>query len=190
MAATVYLSESNGAVEAVTDNITNINLGGRDIPNLSANQYPIIIGGRTYAKWLRVKLSALGGSNQIANLKIYKSAGAYQGGGAEVIGTNVATAANSRINTYAFANVGHGEVAVTVPYNGDGSDILGVVWASAAFPTALPASENIFIGNAGGAALTIAGTYSKYFVMALATTNAVTAGALTQKTFLLTFDET
>src|SRR5260221_13463550 len=76
-AATVYISESNGAGEVVTDNISNINFGSVDQPNIVAANHPIIQSENSYFKMLRFKVQSLGTSTTIKDLRLWKSAGVY-----------------------------------------------------------------------------------------------------------------
>src|SRR5437879_5527436 len=109
MAAIVQVSESNGAVETVTDGITNINFGSADLPNLVPASHKLVLPlvsqtAYSYMKWLRVHLVSLGGSTQIDTLKIWKSSGAYVT--SEVIGSNITTqspAPNWTITVYGHA---------------------------------------------------------------------------------------
>ena len=55
-------------------------------------------------------------------------------------------------------------------------------------PTSLPA-HNVSIGNAVAGSIIAAG-YSDYIFLGLATTGSTPAGAVNQKVFSLTFDET
>jgi len=80
MAATVNVAEMNGATPGSnTDAVSNINMGSTDAPNLVAATYPITAGTRGYEKWIRVKLDALGGSQYIKTIKVWKSAGSLSG---------------------------------------------------------------------------------------------------------------
>jgi hypothetical protein len=73
MAATVQISESNGAGETPTDNVSNINMGSTDAANLVAATYPITAGTYSYEKYNRVKLVSLGGSTKIKNIKVWRT---------------------------------------------------------------------------------------------------------------------
>lgn len=82
--ATVEISESNGAGEVVTDGISNINLGGADIPNLIPANHPIIRTSTvpdnvfcSFWKCLRVHLVSMGDSLLIDTLRTWKASGAY-----------------------------------------------------------------------------------------------------------------
>lgn len=191
MAATVEFSESNGlnSAESVTDGISNINFGTADTPNITTTSHPIIIGGYSYAKWLRFHVSDMGGSSSISKLRFYKQSGVYVTG--ETIGGNPAGSPSTAwyISTYAHAI--NGGSIITTPYAGDGSAILGgnkYSSAGLAIPTSLPASENVLIGTTTGGSLSAPG-YSSYMAIGLATTASTPSGAVNQKVFAMTWDE-
>lgn len=71
MAATVQISESNGAGEVVTDDVDNINLGSTDAKELVASSYPITAGANSYEKWIRIKVSDISTSEYIYNFKVW-----------------------------------------------------------------------------------------------------------------------
>ncbi len=83
MAATVALSESNGAGEVVYDGaggngIANINFGSTDAPELVTTLHPIRPSiPRSFPKFLRVLLVSLGGSTFINDLRVWKFSGAF-----------------------------------------------------------------------------------------------------------------
>ena len=66
--ATITLSESNGTLAAivVTEDISNVNFGNDDDPNLTPSASTIVAqaDGHSYEKWLRLHLTALGGGFQ------------------------------------------------------------------------------------------------------------------------------
>lgn len=196
MSATVQLSETNGVSPGVvTDNIANMNFGAFDGPNLVPSAHPINVGSNSVAKWFRIKLAALGGSTQISNLKGWKASGNYLTG--ELIGGNLLNGGSINypawsIAGYAQATVSGGGGAIAVPYTGNGQVIfggnpftgLGVITAA---PTG--SNENITIGSALGGVLNVAGTYSRYFCLALTTTLSTPVGAVNQKVFTFQYDE-
>jgi hypothetical protein len=168
MAATVFLSESNGAGQVVTDNITNINLGSDDAPNLVTLTSPIVIGLNSYRKYIRLKLSALGGSSVIDQIKAYKSAGAYVTGEGWYGNIN-----NGGMNVLAYAT------PTRAAMSSGGFSLI---------PTSLPAiAWNI--GGVSSGTLTVAGTYSDYWVSVLETTGSTPAGAVNQKTVTVQYNE-
>jgi hypothetical protein len=172
-AATVYISESNGAGEVVTDNITNINFGSVDQPNIVAANHPIIQTEISYFKMLRFKVQSLGTSTTIKDLRAWKSAGAY--------------AANDEITAQmqaaGFAYVQPTPAAPNPPFN-----------APAAIITADPGGPTISIGHdltgtfkAAGGTVGVPG-YSDYFALTYKT-NAAPVGPVSTKTLTFQFDE-
>lgn len=194
MAATVVFSESNGAVEVVTDNISNINLGSADTPNLVPASHPVSVGGQSYMKWLRVKLVSLGGSTQINNMKIWKSSGVYVTG--EIIGSNTNNILNPIAGawgcpTYGFSIKPGGPVAVVpMPYNLTGQGVFGGnTTASTPVKTAIPGDPNICCGGVTTFNLVGAGSYSDYNVFQMTTTALTPLGPVNQKIFTFQYDE-
>lgn len=180
MAAIIALSESNGAGEVVTDNISNINFGSNDSANLTPANYPIIVGLNSYAKFIRVKLSALGGSSAIDVLKVYKSAGAY------VTGEDILS--NASISGYRRTVYG-----TPTRIASSANECVDFI------PTSLPGSSNLSISAVGTAndgspdtpagTLTVAGTYSQYWTLINRSTGSTPAGAGNQKTFTYQWNE-
>jgi len=75
MAATFEFSESNGAGETITVPISNLNFGSVDAANITPATDPITGGNNSFEKWMRGKYS--GTFTSIANLRFFKSAGAF-----------------------------------------------------------------------------------------------------------------
>jgi hypothetical protein len=75
MSATFQWAESNGAGQVITDGIANLNFGNTDAANITPSANPVAAGSNSYEKWLRGKFS--GTYTSIANLRFWKSAGAY-----------------------------------------------------------------------------------------------------------------
>ena len=142
MAATIEICESNTVSETVTHNITNSNMGNTDAANLNPVTYPVTPGERTYAKYQRFHVTAMGGSSKIDNLKVWRS-GALGGVATHV--TNARTAAYGGAATFATPV----KIAIT------GSD--------QAMPTSVPATANVGIGGALAGNLTDVG-YSDYLI--------------------------
>ena len=185
MAATVVVSESNGAGQVVTDNLSNINFGSDDAPNLSPASSPIIIGDRSYGKWLRCKLSALGGSSQIDNFKVWKSSGAYVTG--EAIRSSIDDTSGGGAGRY-----------LNVNYQTPATTLLSPSFTL--IPPTAPTTPNLGIDNTGtpddaandtvSGALTSAPSYTRYWAMQMTTTGSTPAGAVNQKVFTIQYDET
>lgn len=127
MAATVEIDEANGAGETLTHNISNSNMGSADSVNLVAASNPIVPGDRSYIKYQKIHVTAMGGSSLIDNLKVWRT-GALGGSATHV--TNARTSAYGGALTYATP------VATAVT---------GV---DQAMPTSEPASANLGIGGA------------------------------------------
>ena len=70
MAATVELCESNGVGETIEHNISNMNFGSDDSPNITPATYPIVAGDNSFEKWYRLHVTAMGSSNKIDNIQI------------------------------------------------------------------------------------------------------------------------
>ncbi len=75
MSATHQWSESNGAGEAVTDDITTINFGSVDAADLIPATDPILASENSFHKCIRCKFSSA--FTEISNMKIWKSVGVY-----------------------------------------------------------------------------------------------------------------
>jgi hypothetical protein len=165
LTATVELCESNTVAETIEHNISNINYGNADVPNLVPATYPITAGENSYIKYIRLHVTAMGGSNKIDNIQIWKSAGAYVTG--EDIQTNLETSAYT---AESFAT----PVKTTYTHN--------------AMPTADPTTANLGIAGSLSGSLTAAG-YSDYWKSQLQTTGSTPAGNVNQKTFTIQYDE-
>lgn len=166
MAATIEICESNGAGETVTHNITNTNMGNTDAVNLDPVSYPVTPGDRTYAKYQRFHITAMGGSSKIDNLKVWRT-GAL--GGAATHVTNGRTSAYGGAATYA-APV---KTAIT-----------GV---DQTMPTSTPASANLGISGSLTGSLTTTG-YSDYLIHQIITNASDTAGSTSTMSYQ--YDET
>lgn len=177
MAATVDISETNGpsASQVETTDISNLNFGSDDSAELTPATYPITAqaDGHGYEKWIRYRVSALGGSTQIDNLKCWIS---NLGGGYKT-GEGVST--NMRESGYSAATYPTGG-----PVDTDSSD------ADQVMPTSEPTGPNVGIGGSlGGVITTASPTYSDWMVVQLDVTAATPAGSLNTKTFTFQYDE-
>ena len=88
MSATHQWSESNGAGEVVTNDITTVNFGSVDSADLTPASDPVVTGENSFHKCIRCKFSST--FTEISNMKIWKSLGAYATG--EVIQYKESTA--------------------------------------------------------------------------------------------------
>lgn len=166
MAATVEICESNGAGETITHNISNSNMGNTDAANLTPASYPVTPGERTYAKYQRIHVTAMGGSSKIDNLKVWRTGSL---GGAATHVTNGRTSSYGGAATYA-------EPVKTA-----------ITGADQAMPTSAPASANLGIGGALAGSLTDVG-YSDYLIHQIITNAADVAGSTTTMNYQ--YDET
>ena len=123
MSATFEWSESNGASETVTDNISNLNFGSNDSANITPATYPIVAGNNSYEKYIRAKFS--GTFTEISNMKFWKSAGAYKTGEAIKAAANVAySTPTSSTSSVATSNVPESEAsALSIQSSGGTSTI-------------------------------------------------------------------
>ena len=152
-------SESNGVGEDVTDKISNINFGSADAPNLVPASNPIVAGGASFEKYIRVKFT--GSWTEISNMKFWKSAGAYVTG--EAIKLGIVDYAQPSETPNADSDV-------------DESEPGWVVNSAEGNPT-------IEYGASGVSGL------SQYMRLQLQTTGSTPAGAVNQKTFTMQYDE-
>lgn len=166
MAATVEICESNGAGETVTHNITDTDMGSTEAANLDPVANPITPGNRSYAKYQRFHVTAMGGSSKIDNLQVWRT-GAL--GGAATHVTNARTSSYGGAPTYATP------VA---------SAITG---ADQTMPTSDPGAANLGIGGSLSGSLTATG-YSDYLIHQIVTNGADTAGSTS--TLNYQYDET
>lgn len=167
-AATVEICESNGAGETVSHNITNSNMGSTDAANLDPVAYPITPSTRTYIKYQRVHVTAMGGSSKIDNLKIWRT-GSLGSGGTHTHYTNARTTSYAGALTYATPTA---------------SSVTNV---DQAMPTSTPASANLGIGGSLSGSLTATG-YSDYLGHQIAVDSSATAGSTTTMNYQ--YDET
>jgi hypothetical protein len=155
MAATVSISESNGASETITASITNTNMGNTDAVNLDPVTYPVTPGDLTYAKYQRINVSDISTSSAILNLKVWRT-GALGGS---------ATHLTNAGETTDYSALSYAQPVKTAIANVDN-----------AMPTSAPATENLGIGGALGGSITANG-YSDYLVHQIDTDAADVAGS-------------
>lgn len=167
-AATVEIDEANGAGETLTHNITNTNMGSTDAVNLDPVANPLTPNTRTYIKYQKVHVTAMGGSSKIDNLKIWRT-GALGTGGTHSHLTNARTSAYAGALTYATPT----QSAVT---NVD-----------QAMPTSVPGTANLGIGGSLSGSLTGTGS-SDYLGHQITTDASATAGSTSTMNYQ--YDET
>lgn len=159
MAATVTISESNGAGQTVTNSITNSNFGSTDAVNITAASFPITPNTRSYAKYQRFRVSDLGGSTAVKTLKVWRT-GSLSGSDTHVT--------NARETSYA------GAATYATPVN------TAITGADQTMPTTEPTGANLGIGGSlTGEITTASPTFSDYLVHQLVVHSATTAGAST-----------
>jgi len=166
--ATVEIDEANGAGETLTHNITNANMGSVDSANLDPVAYPLTPNTRTYVKYQKIHVTAMGGSSKIDNLKVWRT-GSLGTGGTHTHYTNARTASYAGALTYATPT----QSAVT---NVD-----------QAMPSSVPASANLGIGGSLTGSLTGTGS-SDYLAHQIATDASATAGSTSTMNYQ--YDET
>lgn len=170
MAATVTISESNGAGQTITADVTNLNMGSTDATSLDSTTYPIAANTNSYEKWVRFCVSNLGGSSKVKNLKVWASAG---------LGTGATHKTNARESSYGGAQT------YATPSATDNSASKGYTQT---MPTTTPTNANLGIAGAlAGEITTAAPTYSDYLLMQIQTTVSAVAG--TSVTMNFQYDE-
>jgi hypothetical protein len=174
--ATVVISETNGipASEVITDNISNVNFGSDDSPNLIPATYPIVAqaDGHSYEKWLRLKVTDLGLASAIDNFKVWLS---NLGGGwavGEGISCNLVTSGYSEASYPAGG-----------PVDTDSSD------ATVSMPESEPAGANVGISGSLSGTITAADEYTDYFVLQLDVSASTPSGSVNQKEITVQWDE-
>ncbi len=165
MAATIEIDEANGAGETLSHNITNGNMGSVDAANLDPVANPITAGNRSFAKYQKLHVTAMGGSSKIDNLKVWRT-GALGGAATHVT--------NARLSAY--VNISYATPVASAITNVD-----------QAMPTSVPATANLGIGASLSGSLTAVGS-SDYLVHQLITNGADTAGSTSTLNFQ--YDET
>jgi len=96
MSETIHACESNGA-EFVTEDISNLNLGTTDAPNIVPASYPVPRGDRSFSKYLFFRFT--GTWTLITNMKFWKNSGAYVTDELITAGANQAFATPSQADT-------------------------------------------------------------------------------------------
>lgn len=157
MAASVTISESNGAGESVTASVTNLNMGSTDAVNLVAATYPITAGGNAYEKYVRVKLADLSGSDHIKNIKVWR--------------TGSLSGSDDLKSCAATSGGGYAEKAYAQPVASASSA------ATYDLAAAEPGSANLGIDGSLSGKLDANGEFSDYLVLQLQVDGSTTAGA-------------
>ena len=168
-AATVEVNESNSAGETVTHGITNSNMGSTDAVNLDPVAYPVTPNTATYIKYQQIAVTAMGGSSQIDNLKVWRTGSLGTGG-------THAHITNARETSYA------GALAYATPVN-----TTPVSTVTEAMPSSEPSGANLGIGGSLSGSLSAAGS-SDYLGHQITTDASATAGSTTTMNYQ--YDET
>lgn len=155
MTATVEICESNGAGETITHSISNSNMGDTDAAALNPTTYPIDAGSRSYIKYQRFHVTAMGGSSAVDTLKVWRSGS---------LGGSATHKTNARTSSYA------GALSYATPVK------TAVTNVDQTMPTSEPASANLGIGGSLSGQITGAG-YSDYLGQQLVTDAGDTSGA-------------
>ncbi len=169
MVATVEICESNGSTETITHNVSNLNCGDAEEPNMDYANHPIPQGQNAYAKLMRMHWSA-GTANKLDNFQVYKSAGAYKSG----------EGIQASLNTN---QANYDTVKVTVYAQG-----AKTTYTAYAILETDPGAANLGIGGSLTGSLVAIG-YSDYFKFQLQTTGSTPQGDLNTKTITFQYDE-
>lgn len=176
MAATVVITETNGPQASSTETVdpSNINMGSVDDAELDPATHPITAqaDGHAFEKWLRMFVSAMGGSSIIDNLKIWLSS---LGGGWK---TGEGMSTNLRESGYVQAS-----------YPSGGPIEINSTVATQGMPESEPSGPNLGIGGSLGGSITSAPSYSDWGVLQLDVSNLTPAGSVNQKTITFQYDE-
>ncbi len=166
MSATVRINEANGAGETITNGITNSNMGSVDSANLDPVANPIVAGQRSFVKYQKLEVTAMGGSSKIDNIKIWRTS---------ALGGSATHVTNARTTSYA------GALTYATPTQS------AVTNVDQTMPTSTPASANLGIGGSLTGSLTAVGS-TDYLAHQLITNGADTAGSTSTLNFQ--YDET
>jgi hypothetical protein len=175
MAAIVQIAERNGVSSGTeTPNVSNLNMGNADSPNLDPAVYPVtaMVDGHSYEKWVRVNVTDLGGSTRIDNLRAWLSA---LGGGWK---TGEGMSCNLRTAGW-----------VNSSYPAGGPIQTNSTIADQVMPEAMPGGSNLGIAGLLAGGITAAPGYSDYAVLQLDVSNLTPAGNVNQKTITFQYDE-
>ena len=162
---TLEIDEFNGAGATATHNIANANMGGVDSAGLDPIANPIVAGARSFAKYQKIHITAMGGSSKVDNLKVWRT-GALGGSATHVT--------NARTTSYA-------NISYATPTQ---SAVSGV---DQAMPTSTPSTANLGIGGSLTGSLTAVGS-SDYLVHQIVTDSGDTVGSTSTLNFQ--YDET
>lgn len=155
MAATVEICESNGAGETITHSITDSDMGNSDSATVDPVAYPITPGNRSYIKYQRVHVTAMGGSSSVKTIKIWRTS---------ALGGSATHVTNARETSYA------GALTYATPVASAVSTV------DQTMPSSEPTGANLGIGGSLTGALSDVG-YSDYLGHQIVTNAGDTAGS-------------
>lgn len=161
MSATFHWYESNGAGEVETADISNVNFGSTDAPNLVPATYPITRNQNSFSKYIRAKFT--GTYTVISSILFWKSAGTLK------TGETIKASANAVYATPSQTSTGDSDVPTT---------------EGAALAIESAEGETTIVYGASG----VSG-YTGYIRLQLQTTGSTPSGAVNQKTFTMQYDE-
>ena len=160
MSALYHWSESNGA-EAITDDISNLNFGSNDAPNLNTLTWAVIRGTASYEKYIRAKFTDL--FTEISNMTFWRSdVNGYKTGETLKCAYNVTFATPSQTP------------------NGD--DNIPLTSGGSAAIQSYEGASTILAGPG------VSG-YTKYMRLQLQTSGSTPSGVMYQKTLCFQYDE-
>ena len=165
--AQVEIAESNGALETVTVNVSNLNFGSIDAANLPFSSNPITAVQNSFEKYFRYNLININTSNKIDNFQVFLTPAPT------VLGITYKT----NIKTAPLVNSAYVQPTASTS-----------IVATLTFPSSDPGAENVGVAGASGG-LTGPNTFSDYIVAQLQTTGSSPPGDLPQKTFHFEYDE-
>jgi hypothetical protein len=176
MAATVVVAERNGLLSSSTEtlDVSNINFGSVDQAALTPSAAPLtaMTDGHSFEKWLRLYVSAFGGSTVVDNVKIWLSS---LGGGWK---TGEGMSANLRTTGY-----------INTAYQSGGPVMTDSPYAVLAMPQLEPSGANIGIAGSLSGQITAVPAYTDYAIIQMDVSAATPAGAVNTKVLTFQWDE-
>lgn len=166
LSADIFVSGETFRVQGeMTHNISDSDMGSTDAANLNPVSNPVVAGDNTYEKYQKIHVTAMGGSSQIDNLKVWRT-GAL--GGSAIHETNARETSYDR-KEYVAPTASDSTVATE------------------SMPTSEPSGANLGINGSLAGALTAAG-YSDFLVHQIQTDPGDTAGSTSTMNYQ--YDET
>ena len=154
-------SEYNGAGETETANVSSFNVGSVDSANITPGPAnAITAGNNAYIKYHKWKCTTFSTLNQISDLRVWKSAGAYN--------TGVGIQCSARTSAYT-------QPVYATP--------VATTYTDQTLPVADPGAANLGIATSLSGTITALNQYSDRFKWQLQTTGSTPAGTLNTLTF-------